>query len=116
MNLIKLYLVSCVFFIINCNHKLMEEITIKKGQSHQVTLPSRGALGLQLNYRCNPDSIVEIHRKDVDTSQGTKEPPKNVGDSIPAIYEIKGINVGATIITFYETQPWNKDFKEILIK
>jgi len=38
------------------------------------------------------------------------------GDSIILIFEITAIKKGIVTVTFYETQPWNKDFKEIIKK
>ena len=38
------------------------------------------------------------------------------GDPLKAVYEITGLKPGVVKITFYETQPWNKDFKDIIKK
>jgi hypothetical protein len=93
---------------------IMEEnIKMKPLETHKVELESRGSLGLQLLYKYNVEDIVKINRlnTDIDTS-GIINP----GDSLMVVYEITAQKKGIVKITFYETQPWNKDFKEIIKK
>jgi len=92
-----------------------ESITLKPGEVHEVTLQSRGAAGLQLLYRTSTDSVVEVKRKDVSPGDAKQIPP-NIGGAIPVIFTIKALKPGDTRVTFYETRPWDKSFKEIIGK
>ena len=91
--------------------KMEKKIQLKPNESYQLTLQSRGAMGLQLMYRCEDTSVVEVTRSDYKLleSDSTK-----IGNNIPALYKIKALKRGKTRIQFYETQPWNKDFKEVI--
>jgi hypothetical protein len=82
-------------------------------ETFKTELVSRGALGLQLLYRTDRDSIVEVRRLEPVIS---KSDPVLPGDPIGALFEIKSLQKGTVKITFYETQPWNKEFKEIIQK
>lgn len=95
------------------NNIMEENIKMKPSENHKVELESRGSLGLQLLYKYNVEDIVKINRlnTDIDTS-GIINP----GDSLMVVYEITALKKGIVKITFYETQPWNKDFKEIIKK
>lgn len=98
--------------------KLMENTNaeikkIKVAETFTVDLLSRGSLGLQLLFRSDKDAIVAIKRL---PSDSIAQPPISPGDPLKAIFEIKGLNPGQVKITFYETQSWNKDFKEIIKK
>ncbi|MEO7046245.1 MAG: protease inhibitor I42 family protein [Ferruginibacter sp.] len=86
---------------------------IKVAETFTVDLLSRGSLGLQLLFRSDKDAIVAIKRL---PSDSIAQPPISPGDPLKAIFEIKGLNPGQVKITFYETQSWNKDFKEIIKK
>jgi hypothetical protein len=83
-------------------------MVIRPKESFRVELQSRGGLGLQLSYRTDNDGIVEVSR--VDT--GTALP----GGNLPVTYEITGLRKGKVTVSFYETQPWNKNFTEIIQK
>jgi predicted secreted protein len=93
-----------------------EKLTLHKGDVHQVTLQSRGATGLQLLYKCDDDSIVEIKRVEYSSSDSAKLWKDNIGGPIPAVFEISAMHEGATKITFYETRSWEKNFKPIIQK
>jgi hypothetical protein len=86
---------------------------MKPFETTQVELVSRGALGLQLLYRTDQDSIVQITRLEPKINPTDPILP---GDPLGAIFEIKSQKKGIVNITFYETQPWNKDFAEIIQK
>ena len=83
-------------------------MVIKEKESFRVELQSRGGLGLQLSYRTDNDGVVQVLRVDA----GTALP----GSNLPVTYEITGLRKGKVTISFYETQPWNKNFKEIIQK
>lgn len=88
-----------------------DSLTIRINETKQVTLQSRGAMGLQLLFRISDSSVVDIKRID---SKGPNDSSKtNIGGSIPAVFEIRGLKAGKTNVEFYETQPWNKNFKDI---
>lgn len=120
---------STLIFFSNCanNHSkdsnkkntiLMSDSThetrnIKVNETFEIKLEARGALGLKPMYKMSNDNIVVIKR------QKNNEENSNdtiIGGAINIIYEIMGIAEGSVIVTFYETQPWNKDFKEIVQK
>jgi predicted secreted protein len=86
---------------------------IKTSETFTVDLKGRGALGLQLLFRTDNDSIVEVSRLNTETGNSNNISP---GDSINIVYQIKAIKKGNVKITFYEKQPWNKDFKEVIQK
>jgi predicted secreted protein len=90
-----------------------DSLNLAVGETHQITLQSRGASGLQLLYRCQPESIVQIRRLEQKPSDSAK-PPADVGSGIPATFEIKALKQGVVKVTFYETRPWDKNFKEIV--
>ncbi len=86
---------------------------IKVSETFTVEMKSRGSLGLQLLYRTDHDSIVSISRLPADPVEKKQISP---GDPLKAVYEIKGLKRGTVKITFYETQPWNKNFDDIIKK
>jgi hypothetical protein len=89
----------------------VEKRAIKVRDSFELVLQSRGGLGLQLSYRTNREGVVEVDRVDADTAR-TVAP----GDNLPVTYRVTGIGKGTVVVTFYERQPWNKNFKEIIQK
>ena len=91
----------------------VETKTLKLSEVFSVELVSRGSLGLQLLFRMNTDSIVEVKRVEPVISQSN---PPRPGDPIGAFFEIRALKKGMVEIIFYETQPWNKDFKDIIQK
>ena len=93
-----------------------QNLTLKPGETFQVILQSRGAAGLQLLYRCEDDSIVRIQRKESFPSDSPKDWTTNIGGSMPAVFAIQALKEGETKVTFYETRPWDKNFKEIIQK
>jgi hypothetical protein len=92
---------------------IQETKNIKVSETFEIKLQARGALGLKLMYRTSVNNIVDIKRQEIkkDNINDTIE-----GDGIHIIYLITGLMEGNTKITFYETQPWNKEFKEIIQK
>lgn len=105
----------------NAEHKknkqaMSQEIETRKMkpfETFKIQLVSRGALGLQLLCRMDTDSIVEVKRVEPVINESDPILP---GDPIGAIFEIKSLRKGDVTLTFYETQPWNKEFKEIIQK
>jgi len=89
----------------------VEKRAIKVRDSFELVLQSRGGLGLQLSYRTDREGVVEVDRVDADTAR-TVAP----GDNLPVTYRVTGIGKGEAEIIFYEYQPWNKNFKEIIQK
>jgi len=68
---------------------------------------------LQLLFKMDIDSIVEVKRIEPIINQVN---PPRPGDSIGAFFEIKALKKGVVEIIFYETQPWNRDFQDIIQK
>jgi len=91
----------------------VETKTLRPSEVFSVELVSRGSLGLQLLYRMNIDSIVEVKRVEPVISQSN---PPRPGDAIGAFFEIRALKKGMVEIVFYETQPWNKEFIDIVQK
>lgn len=89
----------------------IETRVIKPQESFQLVLESRGGLGLQLSFRSDNDGIVDVSRVSA-APAGTVSP----GSNLPVTYKITGLRKGKVKISFYETQPWNKNFKEIIQK
>lgn len=103
----------------NPDRKAMEneqQLTLKVGEVRLVTLQSRGAVGLQLIGRSDDESISQVERKEYRPSDVAKQMPDNVGGPVPAIFAIKALREGETQVTFAETRPWDKTFKEIIQK
>lgn len=97
-------------------HAMSQEIETRKMkpfETFKIQLVSRGALGLQLLCRMDTDSIVEVKRVEPVINESDPILP---GDPIGAFFEIKSLRKGAVKLTFYETQPWNKEFEEIVQK
>jgi hypothetical protein len=95
------------------NNLKEENKRMKPLETFKVELESRGSLGLQLLFKTDIDSVVEVTRLNTEINNGGNITP---GDSIMIFFEIKAIKKGIVTVTFYETQPWNKDFKEIIKK
>jgi Flp pilus assembly protein TadB len=93
--------------LIEDNRKMKPLETIK------VELESRGSLGLQLLFKTDIDTVVKVNRIYPEINNGGDINP---GDPIMVFFEISALKKGRVKITFYETQPWNKDFKEIIKK
>ena len=102
--------------VVSCNQMASDKLEMNKGDVHKITLPSRGAMGLQLLFRCERDSVVQVKRLEYQPGDKSKSPPVIVGDSINAVFELRAVGKGETKVTFYETQPWNPDFKELPVK
>jgi len=95
------------------NNLMEENKKMKPLETIKIELESRGSLGLQLLFKTDIDSVVKVNRENTEMiSSGSITP----GDSIILIFEITAIKKGIVTVTFYETQPWNKDFKEIIKK
>jgi predicted secreted protein len=93
-----------------------ESLTLKVGAASSVTLESRGAMGLQLLYRSDDSSVVEITRVESNEPDASKTTRTNIGGPVPAVFEIRALKTGKTKVVFYETRSWEKDFKEIVQK
>ncbi len=88
-------------------------LKLKPAETYNVEMDSRGALGLQLLFRTDKDSIVTITKNSPSLNNSNAV---SAGDSIKVVFTITAVNPGTATITFYETQPWNKNFKEIVTK
>jgi len=86
---------------------------MRPSETIRVVMISRGALGIQLLWRMDMDSVVEVKRVEPNIDKSTAILP---GDPIDAVFEVKSIHKGTVKITFYETQSWNKEFKDIIQK
>ena len=95
------------------NSIAVETKKMKPLETFKIVLTSRGALGLQLLFKMDSDSVVEVKRVEPSINKTDSILP---GDPINAIFEIRSINEGIVRITFYETQPWNKEFTPIIQK
>jgi len=95
------------------NNSAVETKKMKLSETLKVVLMSRGALGLQLLFKMDTDSVVEVKRMETGI---IKTDPIQPGDPINAVFEIRSIKEGTVRITFYETQPWNKEFTPIIQK
>ena len=92
-----------------------EIVHLNRGEVQRITLPGRGSTGLQLLHRTDNDSILLISR--VSRNKKSDETGSNqLGGSVEITFEMKGLEPGETKVTFYETLPWEKDFKEIVVK
>ncbi len=113
MKLLNVFLIYTFISLLNCKTMSTETLQLKKDEIHLIYLENRGSTGLQLLSRIENESIVSVRRisDPSDTTSST-----NLGDSKKATFEIKGLNLGETKITFYETRTWEKDFKEIFVK
>ena len=89
----------------------IETRTIKIKESFELLLQSRGGLGLQLAFRINNDGVVDVNRQGPDADRAVQP-----GDSLPVTYRVTGVGKGRALITFYEYQPWNKNFREVIQK
>jgi predicted secreted protein len=89
-----------------------EEINLKQNESFKVSLESRGATGLKLMYHCDTN-MVQIQKVDTEAQQQRSQ---SIGDPVPVTYEIKALKEGQTKVVFYETKPWDKNFKELVKK
>jgi len=94
-------------------NQIVETRTMRPLEVFKIELVSRGSLGLQLVFKMDVDSIVEVKRVEPIINQAN---PPRPGDSIGAFFEIRALKSGMVKITFYETQHWNKDFKDIIQK
>lgn len=110
-----LILLSLITFI-NCTHMPTENLHLQTGEIYKMTLPSRGATGLQLLFRVTDDSIVDIKRIESSGNENDSTAPRSIGGPVQATFEITALKPGETNVTFYETRPWEKDFKEIIVQ
>ena len=95
------------------NSTAVETKKMKPLETFKIVLISRGALGLQLLFKMDTDSVVEVKRVE---PSFIKTEPILPGDPINAVFEIRSVKEGTVRITFYETQPWNKEFTPIIQK
>jgi hypothetical protein len=82
---------------------------IKTGESFEVALNSRGAMGLKMQFKTEPDGVVSV--KQLESRMGAAT---MAGDAIKVVFRITGERTGNTTVTFFETQPWDKDFPPIV--
>jgi len=70
------------------NNQIVETITMKPLEVFKIELVSRGSLGLQLLFKMDIDSIVEVKRVEPKINQVN---PPRPGDSIGAFFEIRAL-------------------------
>jgi hypothetical protein len=88
-----------------------EHIKLRIGDFIDISLKSRGALGLQLKYTAMPDSLVEVRRMQNETVSDSLP-----GDAVKASFRIVAVHSGKCTVTFYETLPWEKNFEPVIQK
>ena len=88
----------------------MKTIQLKLNQNKTITIESRGAMGLQLNFRMGDDSLIHVER----TATNGPADEHSIGGPVPVTFNITATRPGSTVLTFYHTRPWDKDFKEII--
>lgn len=93
-----------------------ENISLKTGEVFEVKLQRSAGTGLQLRHRCEDESIVQVRRKEQVPADAAETRPAKLGGPILAHYIIEALKEGETKVTFYETRPWDKNFKEIIQK
>lgn len=91
-----------------------EIVHLNKGEVQRITLPGRGSTGLQLLHRTDNTSILLISR--VSQKKNDETASNQLGGTVDITFEMKALEPGETKVTFYETLPWEKDFKEIVVK
>ncbi|MBC6609557.1 hypothetical protein H8B15_01405 [Hymenobacter sp. BT507] len=79
----------------------MQQLTLRVQEQHAVTLPSRGASGLQLLFSTEPADIVLVVRREP-TPNEREQPPITVGGTIAAYFELTGLKPGQATVRFYE--------------
>lgn len=92
---------------------VMQPDTIHKkvNETEMVVLENRGASGLQMKYRTDKEGIVSINRL-----EHSKQEQVKPGDPIKVAFQIVAKQKGTVKVTFYETRPWDKNFKEIVVR
>jgi len=78
-----------------------QQLTLRVQEQHTVTLPSRGASGLQLLFSAEPTDIVSVVRREP-TPNEREHPPTAVGGAMAAYFELIGLKPGQATIYFYE--------------
>jgi hypothetical protein len=93
-----------------------DKITLVKGESKSITLPNRGARGLQLLFKVDDPKIVEVTQKQVKSMAELDSTTYRPGDEIPAIFQIKGLQEGETHILFYERPAGSDSSRDMKVK
>jgi len=79
-------------------------LTLKRYEETTIELPSRGAMGLQMNVTVADPKIASVVKKDLSAEDVANRHLKP-GDAIPAIWIVKAHNEGTTRIDFTERKP-----------
>jgi len=82
--------------------------TLHAGDTFEVTLQSRGGLGLQIRFSATPEDIVAVDRLVLTPAQ------QQPGDAIPAVWRVTALKAGSCKLLFYETRPWDQTFEPIV--
>src|SRR5580704_15745810 len=88
-----------------------ENIHIEKGKSCEITMNNRASSGLTLLYNMDKEGIVSIDRNNT-----VRDASLMPGDPIKATFRIHAKESGSVKVTFFETQTWNKNFKNLILK
>jgi predicted secreted protein len=86
----------------------MEIVNKKAGEVFEIALDSRGATGLQMQFKTDVDGVVSVER--TDTVRGAHS---MAGDPVKAVFEVRTLQPGNVTILFFETRPWDKNFQPI---
>ncbi len=91
----------------------METITVKKrvGETFEITLPGRGAVGLSLQFKIDDDRIVSVSKVEKAATEALRP-----GDSMDITFSVHVKEKGTTNILFYETRLWDIAFSPLPVK
>ena len=101
MSLIKPSFFRYIFLLTTFTRMATETLEMHRGGVHRIHLQSRGSSGLQLLYRFEKDSIVEISRVETQAAEIDKSAPDYLGSPAPATFEMKALEAGESKVTFY---------------
>jgi predicted secreted protein len=91
------------------------QMQIKVNEERTIQLPSRASSGLRIVFTVSDSSVASITKKDLQRSDMDS---LNIrpGDPLPAIFIIKGLKKGSTVIHFAERRPGVNDGPDISLK
>lgn len=75
-------------------------IKLKKGESADLLVPSRGAVPVRLLFKMQPEEMLKVERHELKTEQIPAD--AKPGDPMPAYYQITAVKTGEVQLEFYE--------------
>jgi uncharacterized membrane protein len=93
-----------------------EKIELKTGEIKSVSLPNRGSRGLMLVYHIEDSTVIDISRKEIKSQEEISSLKLKPGDTVPAIFLIKGKKAGVTSIHFSEKRAGMPESPELEVK